>query len=303
MSAHYKLPQEEHEIILKKLQEKTFRGAETSGNPTLYVLGGQPGAGKSQLIELSRKDSPGAVTINGDEYRKYHPQADEIFRKHDKDFAKMTDPDVREWTREVFDEAKARCYDIIFEGTMRTEQICETMKDFKAEGYQVVVRVVAAHELESRTAIYGRYEQQLQTFGTARFTDRASHDAAYTGMLKTLDRIEKEGLADKLEAYNRDGHCVFSSSREAPRQGVGQAVMEERTRRGKSDAMKDCATSLDRILRSMESRGEALEYVEDVRGLLAEAVTSKSRDLETIRGRLELASMETAAKFSGEPPL
>ncbi len=50
-----------------------------SNSPHLYVLGGQPGAGKSQL-EKPVKKYHGAdfVSINGDEFRKFHPHFDAI---------------------------------------------------------------------------------------------------------------------------------------------------------------------------------------------------------------------------------
>lgn len=43
-------------------------------NPKGFVLGGQPGAGKSILIEKIKKElNSNVIVINGDDYRKYHP--------------------------------------------------------------------------------------------------------------------------------------------------------------------------------------------------------------------------------------
>lgn len=45
-----------------------------TNNPKGFVLGGQPGAGKSILIEKIKKELNGnVIVINGDDYRKYHP--------------------------------------------------------------------------------------------------------------------------------------------------------------------------------------------------------------------------------------
>ena len=43
-------------------------------NPIGFVLGGQPGAGKSNLIDKIRKEQgKNVIVINGDDFRKYHP--------------------------------------------------------------------------------------------------------------------------------------------------------------------------------------------------------------------------------------
>lgn len=46
------------------------------GNPQGYVLGGQSGAGKSNLITLIQKENrENVLVINSDEFRKYHPKS------------------------------------------------------------------------------------------------------------------------------------------------------------------------------------------------------------------------------------
>ncbi|KAA6234077.1 AAA family ATPase [Campylobacter sp. LR291e] len=42
-------------------------------NPKGFVLGGQPGAGKSNLIKIVKNELEGNVIVmNGDDFRKYH---------------------------------------------------------------------------------------------------------------------------------------------------------------------------------------------------------------------------------------
>lgn len=44
-------------------------------NPQGFVLGGQPGAGKSSLIEkIWNKLNKNAIIINGDDFRKFHSE-------------------------------------------------------------------------------------------------------------------------------------------------------------------------------------------------------------------------------------
>lgn len=48
-------------------------------NPKAIILGGQPGAGKSLLHRIYKKKfNQNIAIINGDDYRKYHPNIKEL---------------------------------------------------------------------------------------------------------------------------------------------------------------------------------------------------------------------------------
>ena len=136
----------------------------------------------------------------------------EILLKQEEDYARLTDPDVRRWTRDVFEYAIRTKRNLVFEGTMRTDgPIRNTLQRLKQQGYRVIVRVMAVHACVSLLGTYERHEEQKQIFGYGRPVAKASHDAAYRGMLKTVERIEKEKLFDVLEVYNRDKHLLYEN--------------------------------------------------------------------------------------------
>ena len=63
----------------------------TESPPKGFVLGGQPGAGKSNLIKMINAQLNGNVlVVNGDEFRRYHPNFDEMQAQYGKDSAKHT---------------------------------------------------------------------------------------------------------------------------------------------------------------------------------------------------------------------
>ena len=51
MFDEYKLPEEQHDRILERLKLNVFSGKEPVSNPQIFILGGQPGAGKSVLTK------------------------------------------------------------------------------------------------------------------------------------------------------------------------------------------------------------------------------------------------------------
>ncbi|MBO5477009.1 MAG: zeta toxin family protein [Clostridia bacterium] len=209
----FKLTNEEHEQIYKYIEEQTFLNKVCSEKPVAIILGGQPGAGKSFLIKEAKKDflDKDIVVINGDEYRRWHPRSKEILNSDEEKYAFYTDPDVREWTSNLFEKAIKNKYNIIFEGTMRTNRICDTIKRLKEEGFIVKIKVLAVHEIDSRISTIERYESQLNYEGHGRKTPVDSHINAYNGMINTLEDIEAERMFDTLEILTRKGECVYSN--------------------------------------------------------------------------------------------
>ncbi len=51
MTEDYKLPPEVHDAICEEIKKGLFDGKEPVSNPQIFILGGQPGAGKSVLTK------------------------------------------------------------------------------------------------------------------------------------------------------------------------------------------------------------------------------------------------------------
>jgi predicted ABC-type ATPase len=121
MVESFKLSSADHERYFRDIETDLMRHTQPVSQPIVVITGGQPGSGKSKLLEQSKKDfSDGnVVVINGDDLRDYHPQAEEIFRLDDNKFAERTDPDCREWTKKLFERAIETKRNIVFESTMR----------------------------------------------------------------------------------------------------------------------------------------------------------------------------------------
>lgn len=261
----YKLPENIHNIILEQLKKDTFRNKTPVKNPQIYILGGQPGAGKSILTQkaLLSSDDNNFVSINGDEFRTLHPQAREIFQHYNKDFTQMTDADTRLWTSEIFEEAIKNRYNIIFEGTMRTNQICHTIARLQNEGYQINIFAMAVPEIKSRISIYSRYQEQLDHYPIARFTSKVSHDTAYSGMLDTLKEIEEKHLYDTLTVFNRDNKTIFQTGDK----DIVKAIITERKKNLSLQDTQDLSSNIDILLNKMKERNENSFYIEDLKSL------------------------------------
>lgn len=88
--------------------------------PQGFVLGGQPGARKAYLTEYIKKQLPDTISINGDEYRCWHPYFSVIQKKYGKDSSKITARFAGKVTQELINRCLLNRYNIIIEGTFRT---------------------------------------------------------------------------------------------------------------------------------------------------------------------------------------
>jgi energy-coupling factor transporter ATP-binding protein EcfA2 len=267
----YKLSGREHENVFKQLLKEMLETTEPQECPSIVILGGQPGSGKSKLTEIARgvffDDKPVAV-INGDDYRQNHPQARKIYDMHDKRYAEMTDPDVRKWTPRLLEAAIEGRRDIIFEATMRNrEPLMTTIKHLKEEGYKVGVFVLAANEHASRIGIVSRYENQKFSGKIARWTPTETHDEAYKNMPATVEAIELESPIDHISVYGRGGRELYKNEasgdvlrRPLPGEGARRAIRNEHLRPLSASEKSNLRDSIEEIRPKMSQRGAEEEF-------------------------------------------
>ena len=65
-------------------------------NPIAYILGGQPGAGKTQLQKIILRKNKNVISINADAYRQSHPRFESIQDEFGDDSPKYTQPFINE---------------------------------------------------------------------------------------------------------------------------------------------------------------------------------------------------------------
>ncbi len=263
-----------HAAIYRKIEEHHFRGTTPQDKPRAIILGGQPGAGKSGLLEASKQDFPGGnvVAINGDELRYYHPQYREIQKADERHFAELTDPHARRWTKQLFDCAIETRRNILFEGTMREAgPITQTMARLKLVGYQITARIIAASEHDSVAGIFRRYEEQKAAKGFGRWSNLKAHNDAYVGVPVTVGLIEAQSFADHVEVYNRRGALLYTNALEHGNWSVapqGRAILQsERGRCPTEDETRQRESEWATILTMMAARRAAdadIQVVRDV---------------------------------------
>ena len=108
----------------------------------------------------------GAVKIDPDALRDHHRRIREFRATTPYTWSSRTQADAGQWADELRDAAVAGRKNFIFDTTLSNGPwSAELIRDLQARGYDVEVRVVAAHKLESDLGVEQRYGRSLQTKG------------------------------------------------------------------------------------------------------------------------------------------
>lgn len=213
------------EIVQKQLQEvwqdEILDGdtcATPVKNPKGFVLGGQPGAGKSSLIQKVERGLEGnVIVINSDDYRKYHPDYAKFQAQDIKDSAPKTQEFAGKMTGAILQKAIKEKYNVVIEGTFRTAQTpIQTLKQFKENGYQTQVMIQTCSKELSWESCLERYNKMLEVNPKeARYTPKEHHDLVCENLAENIEKVCQSGFIDKVEIYARDREriqCIFKDN-------------------------------------------------------------------------------------------
>jgi len=181
---------------------------EPQQDPIVVVVGGQPGAGKSraQAAVVANLGRQSTVAIDADDLRPYHPQYETLALQEDRSAGTYCHPDAARWVRMAIDHAIDYRLDVVLGTSLGwAEGTQETLQQFRGAGYRVEVVLMAVHEAQSRLGILQRYQDERDAVGYGRLLPTAIHDATYTGVLDTADRVDELRLADAVSVYRRGG--------------------------------------------------------------------------------------------------
>lgn len=278
----YRLPEADHRALFEtRISPRIFVDAQTVASPVAIIFGGQPGSGKSSAVDAAMQELTGrggGAAILGDELRDFHPAYRELMRRDDKTAAFYTDRDSGKWVEMAIEHAKAQRCNIVIEGTMRnSDTVAATMKGLRAAGFVIDARVVAVNDKLSWQGILQRYEGQRAARGVGRMTTAKAHQDAYVGMPGTLERIEREQLADTVAVFRRGLQVIYSNSFESGRwlrePAASAVVQEERARPLTLLELRNYSRGYDTLASqiSRPERGATPEEVKTISELRARA--------------------------------
>jgi UDP-N-acetylglucosamine kinase len=199
---------------------------------TAYIVGGQPGSGKSALAQSLLSKNRNIVFINGDDLRVYHPAYVPYLKENDQEVADRTQELCNFWIEKSIAECIKNSLSFIVEGTMRTTKAPLLTASKAAEsGYEVYGCVISAPYELSLASINYRYTETKRIEGYARFTKKESHDEAYKNLPETMKSLLNQNVFSGVTVYKRlDGSFTGESFSPQKAEEIFNTIREGRER-------------------------------------------------------------------------
>lgn len=261
------------EKLNKQQFEKIFKRVtmdkRPSKKPIAFVMGGQPGAGKSSIAEFIENSFLGnnAVNISGDDYRKSHPDFLKLYEMYGDNYIEHTRTFASEVVEKLIEECSNRKYNILVEGTMRSHEVpLKTCEILKEKGYEVNLFVMATSPIISYIGTLKRYEKMLEIGSIGRKTTKEQHDITVNNIANNLEKIFKAAKFDNIVLMDRKQNILYEQLK-TPEINPGIILKEHHRRKLTASEYKMYQKDLDYIIQSMKERDEEPLIIENVRNL------------------------------------
>jgi UDP-N-acetylglucosamine kinase len=201
----FDIPQEEARTILEEMIiPQVIGNALPQTKKEAFILGGQPGSGKSSLAREILQSTTDVVFVNGDDLRAYHSKYYFYLKENDIEAADLTQAVCNFWIESLIQECVSRGINLMVEGTMRRKDVpLTTAKILKENRYSVsLIAVSSPYELSLRS-LECRYAELKRLGIPARYTKKESHDEAFNNIENTILELSESGLFERYYIYRR----------------------------------------------------------------------------------------------------
>ncbi len=205
LKAYYEVSEEKLDKIIDEIYSKMVFEKTPQEHPIAIIVGGQPGAGKSGLIDKTYAEIENSIVLDVDDFRYFHPQIEEILEKYPNDLATFTITFVNRIFKKILDKLIAKKYNLIMQKTLKDDEVIyDTNVPLCKAGYVIALRVLAVSELESKLSTLERSLAVKRTVGYCRWTPIKNQDYACNGLAPTTKAIFASDYCDIVQIYKRN---------------------------------------------------------------------------------------------------
>ena len=230
LKAHYEVSEEKLDEIIEVIYSKMTFEKSPQESPIAIVVGGQPGAGKSGLIDKTSTELPNSIVLDVDDFRYFHPDIKEILTKYPNDLATFTITFVNRIFKKILAKLMEKKFNLIMQKTLRDDEVIyDTLVPLKKAGYLVVLRVLAVSEIESKLSTLERSLAVKRTVGYCRWTPIKNQDYAINGLVPTTQHIFESEYCDVVQVFKRnpiptDSILVYSKTKESSKDAIAKSL-------------------------------------------------------------------------------
>ncbi|RYF51015.1 MAG: hypothetical protein EOO27_30715, partial [Comamonadaceae bacterium] len=152
--------------------------------------------------------------IDLDEQRRFHRDIEALREKYPYTWASHTHQDARGWTDKLTHDFVDGRRNIVFDATLGGADHwigeIKKMQGLSTHPYEVEVRVLATHRLESELGVHERFMDGLDKDGYGRFVPEGVRKSVYDNLPANLDKVHEQTSA-RIRIYNRERQELYDS--------------------------------------------------------------------------------------------
>ena len=191
---------------IDKICNKELQNRKINKKPKCIIIGGLPGAGKTNLAKLiqNKYSHRDFIVIDTDAYRKLHPDYENLKKVPEK-AVEETSTFSNTLEAELIKRAiQAHC-DIISISTLRaTEGVNKILYEPAVlAGYEVEVEIMSVPITESGISAQKRYEIQILKGECPRFTPMNFIESSFDGIKNTIKIFQEKKDGPPINVYSR----------------------------------------------------------------------------------------------------
>ncbi|MBP5362334.1 MAG: zeta toxin family protein [Ruminococcus sp.] len=200
----------DEESIYQGIKEILTEGKHSVDKPVAIVLGGQPGAGKSNLYDIAKKRFDGnIVEIDCDRFRVTHPDSDKLSEDIYM-FGINTNKFVSAISDRLIEELSECRYNMIIESPMKSSGTAFWCHDVVTpKGYDVEAWIIATSKEISWEDTINRFLYQFRIGKQARIVPPDYHDNVVENIADAAQEIFASGKVSNMQILTRKGDCKY----------------------------------------------------------------------------------------------
>ena len=206
-------------LSYEMIRASLLEGKNVNKEKNTIILGGQPGAGKSRFYSMNDKLND-YIAINGDEYRRFHPNYVNIIENDPAHYAERTQKFSNRVVETLISDLSDRGYNLIIEGTLRNPEVpLRTCEYLKGKGYKSELVVVSCDAEKAWQSTISRASLLKEKGLAPRVVPIDIYNNTVNGLPYSLDRVENENCFDSITIINREGEILYEM-------GQGEKAMD-----------------------------------------------------------------------------
>ena len=210
------LSEEEFNQAYQEIKQMVTKNKKPVKFPVCITLGGQPGAGKSNIYKVAKKRfSNNIVELDCDAFRVFHPYYEQIKNKFGKEDAFKTNPFVFKAVDLLIEELSEEKYNLIIESSLNSpNSALQNGKTLPPKGYKVELHIMATPKDVSWQGTIDRYNRELKNGGSPRAVSKEFHDNVVKNIVHSLDVVKESGLMSNILIFDRNKKCLYDMKKD-----------------------------------------------------------------------------------------